>query len=159
MDFSPVASLASMLESVTSALSAAIEFPLLDWLTAKTDNFIAGLISMAIITVSVLAWALLMGAAGKIFDKKSRPAVLDHSDLEPPRAPVKPLPHSNRPADPRLLQAVRTGNWSDAYQLLEQGILPTGVDNYGKSLLDIASSNHDTHMVELLKTHGAVAKK
>ncbi|WP_128106562.1 hypothetical protein [Azoarcus sp. DN11] len=59
--------------------------------------------------------------------------------------------------DPRLAIAVWEGNWATASNLLSDGVKPTGTDENGNSLLDLAEKRGDKQMVRLLQSHGATA--
>lgn len=57
-------------------------------------------------------------------------------------------------ADPTLAAAVWEGNWATASRLLRDGLKPTGVDENGNSLLDLAEKRGDKQMIDLLQSHG-----
>ncbi len=58
-------------------------------------------------------------------------------------------------ADPALVSAVWNGNWSIANRLLRDGIKPSGTDQDGDSLLDLARKRKDKPMIQLLESYGA----
>lgn len=133
------------------------------------DNelMIIGLKIILMITFSLLLWFLFAMTAGNIFDKKyiKKPTTTP-VDFVPPRKSAAPTPaythvakesapkSKRTQADPHLLIAVATGNWSNAHQLLKFGADPNGVDKNGHSLMDIAIKNKDKHMIKLLHSNG-----
>lgn len=57
------------------------------------------------------------------------------------------------PANPALLEAVTSGNWSATCKLLSEGVSPLGSDSKGTSLLDLATSKGDQQIVDILNSY------
>ncbi len=57
------------------------------------------------------------------------------------------------PADPRLVAAVWNGDWNIANKLLREGVSPTGSDENGNSLVEVARKQGDEMMSQLLETY------
>lgn len=62
-------------------------------------------------------------------------------------------------ADPTLVDAVWSGNWTTVNKLLRDGVKPVGLDANGKSLLDLASERGDKQMINLLRSYGATDER
>lgn len=63
------------------------------------------------------------------------------------------VPTRDNAPDPALVEAVWKGNWNTASMLLAQGRKATGVDDEGRTLVDLAIVRKDKPMLELLRRY------
>lgn len=83
-------------------------------------------------------------------EAKQRAVSPDAQIINGPISDSHVIPSRVNAPDPALVEAVWKGNWNTASMLLAQGRKATGVDDEGRTLVDLATVRKDKPMLELL---------